>query len=102
MLGMWKHVAPPDSLLFSKKHHGRLRWWSSGRGAPANAGDLGLIPGLGRFHMPWGSYAHAPQLLSLLCSRAQRSQLLSPCAATTEACLPRAHAPLQEEAFASQ
>ena len=20
---------------------------------PANAGDMGLIPGLGRFHMPW-------------------------------------------------
>ena len=22
---------------------------------PANAGDMGLIPGLGRFHMPWGN-----------------------------------------------
>ena len=22
---------------------------------PANAGDTGSIPGLGRFHMPWGS-----------------------------------------------
>ena len=22
---------------------------------PASAGDTGLIPGLGRFHMPWGS-----------------------------------------------
>ena len=21
----------------------------------ANAGDTGLIPGLGRFHMPWGN-----------------------------------------------
>ena len=21
----------------------------------ANTGDTGLIPGLGRFHMPWGS-----------------------------------------------
>ena len=21
---------------------------------PANAGDMGLIPGLGRFHMSWG------------------------------------------------
>ena len=22
---------------------------------PANAGDTGLIPGLGKFHMPWSS-----------------------------------------------
>ena len=22
---------------------------------PANAGDTGLIPGLGGFHLPWGS-----------------------------------------------
>ena len=22
---------------------------------PANAGDTDLIPGLGRFHMPWGN-----------------------------------------------
>ena len=22
---------------------------------PANAGDKGLSPGLGRFHMPWGN-----------------------------------------------
>ena len=32
---------------------------------PANAGDTGLIHDLGRFHMPGGSSAHAPQLLSL-------------------------------------
>ena len=29
----------------------------------ANAGDTGLTPGLGRFHMLQNSYAHAPQLL---------------------------------------
>ena len=23
---------------------------------PANAGDMGSIPGLGGFHMPWGNY----------------------------------------------
>ena len=27
---------------------------------PANAGDTGSIPGLGGFHMPWGSQACAP------------------------------------------
>ena len=32
---------------------------------PANVGDMGSIPGLGRSHMPQGNEAHAPQLLSL-------------------------------------
>ena len=31
---------------------------------PGNAEDMGLIPGLGRFHMTWSNYTHAPQLLS--------------------------------------
>ena len=31
---------------------------------PANAGDVGLIPGPGRFHMSWSNKAHVPQLLS--------------------------------------
>ena len=54
---------------------------------PANAGDMGLIPGLGRFHLLWSSLARVPQLLSPS-SRAQELQLLSSCAATSEA-----HAP---------
>ena len=40
--------------------------------------------------------AHEPQLLSL-CSRAREPQLLSPRATTTEAHVPRAHAPQQEK-----
>ena len=32
---------------------------------PANAGDTGLSPGLGRSHMPRSNWAHEPQLLSL-------------------------------------
>ena len=32
---------------------------------PANAGDTGSSPGLGRFHMPRNNWAHEPQLLSL-------------------------------------
>ena len=43
---------------------------------PANAGDMGLIPGPGGFHTPWSNQAAEPQLLS--------SQ-------------PRACAPLQEK-----
>ena len=31
---------------------------------PANAGDTGSIPGLGRSHMPRSHKAHAPPLLS--------------------------------------
>ena len=35
-------------------------WWgfpggSVGKNPPANAKDMGLIPGLGRPHMPWNS-----------------------------------------------
>ena len=40
--------------------------------------------------------ARAPQLLSL-CSRAREPQLLSPWATTTEAHVPKAHAPQQEK-----
>ena len=54
---------------------------------PANAGDTDSIPGPGRSHMPQSNSVHAPQLLSL-CSRARKPQLLSPCAATTEAHVP--------------
>ena len=63
---------------------------------PANSGDVSSIPGPGRSHMLWSSYARAPQLLSLL-SRAREPQLLSLCATTTEARAPRAHAPQQEK-----
>ena len=63
---------------------------------PANAGDTGLSPGPGRSHMPQSNKTHAPQQLSLH-SRTQKPQLLSPCATTTEACAPRAHALLQEK-----
>ena len=61
---------------------------------PANAGDTGSSPGLGRSHMPRSNYARVP-LLSLL-SRAHEPQLLSPHATTTKARAPRACAPQQE------
>ena len=34
---------------------------------PANAGDMGLIPGPRRFHRPWGNKAHVLQLLKPVC-----------------------------------
>ena len=73
---------------------------------PASAGDTGSSPGPGRSHMPQSNETRVPQLLSLR-SRAREPQLLSTCATTTEARVPRARAlqqgtPLQREARAPQ
>ena len=51
---------------------------------PANAGDMGSIPGLGGSHVLWINWARVPQLLS-------------PHATTTEARTPRTRAPQQEK-----
>ena len=48
---------------------------------PANAGDAGSSPGLGRSHVPRSSWAHEPQLLSL--------RVWSLCSATREAVIVR-------------
>ena len=74
---------------FNPEHLLKARVWDFPGGAvvknpPANAGDTGSGPCPGRSHIPWSYYAHAPQLLSL-------------CATTTEAHVPRARAPQQEK-----
>ena len=47
---------------------------------PANAGDTGSSPGLGRSHMPQSDEAREPQLLSLrvwnLCSTTREATIL--------------------------
>ena len=48
---------------------------------PANAGDTGSSPGLGRSHMPPSNWAREPQLLSL--------RVWSLCSATREAAVVR-------------
>ena len=48
---------------------------------PANAGDMGSSPGLGRSHMPRSNWAREPQLLSL--------RVWSLCLATREAATER-------------
>ena len=48
---------------------------------PANAGDTGSSPGLGRSHMPRSGWAREPQLLSL--------RVWSLCSATREAAIAR-------------
>ena len=49
---------------------------------PANAGDTGLSPGLGRSHMPQSNWACEPQLLSLhvwnLCSVTREAAIVRP------------------------
>ena len=70
---------------------------------PANAGDMGSSPGLGRSHMPWSNWACEPQLLSL--------RVWSLCTATREAAIVRGprttmksgpHLPQLEEALAQK
>ena len=50
---------------------------------PASAKDMGLIPGLGIYHVSRSKKACVSQLLSL-CSRTQEVKLLSPHPATRE------------------
>ena len=70
---------------------------------PANAGDTGSSPGLGRSHMLWSNYAREPQLLSL--------RVWSLCSATREAATVRGprtvmksgpHLPQLEKALAQK
>ena len=70
---------------------------------PANAGDTGSSPGLGRSHMPQSNWAHEPQLLSL--------HVWSLCSATREAAIVRGphttmksgpHLPQLEKALAQK
>ena len=61
----------------------------------ATAGDTGLTPGPGRFHLLWDSEARGPQLLKPPCSRPHVLRVLKPAH-------PRAHASQQEKAQACQ
>ena len=76
------------------------------RSLPVNSGDIGLIPGLGRFHVPQGNKVCVPQLLSP-CSGALEPnywahvlQLLKP--EHLEPMLPQQEKPPQWEARALQ
>ena len=70
---------------------------------PANAGDTGSSPGLGRSHVPRSGWAREPQLLSL--------RVWSLCSATREAAIVRGpgtamksgpHLPQLEKALAQK
>ena len=70
---------------------------------PANAGDTGSSPGLGRSHMPWSNWSREPQLLSLrdwsLCSARREAAIVRGLrtAMKSDPCLPQL-----EEALAQQ
>ena len=51
------------------------------KNSPANAGDKGSIPGLGKSHNPQGKLSPAPQLLKPAspCSTREASPVRSPC-----------------------
>ena len=70
---------------------------------PANAGDTGSSPGLGKSYMPRSKWAHEPQLLSLriwiLCSTTREAVIVrGPC--TTMKSVP--HLPQVERALAQK
>ena len=62
---------------FLKKDNSDFPGGAMDKNLPANAGDTGLLAGLGRFHRPQSNEAHMPQVLSPR-SRACKPQLLSP------------------------
>ena len=70
MLSIAKKIHP--ELLVSDFHDGPVA-----KSPPANAGDTGLIPSLGRCHLLQSYQAQAPQLPQP-CSRTWEPQLLSP------------------------
>ena len=92
---------PICSHLGEKKKFKKVAWDFPGsvvvKNPPANAGDMGSIPGLGGPHTWQSNLAREPQLLSL-CSKAWEPQLLKrPC---LRACVPEK--PPQGEACAPQ
>ena len=66
-----------QDYLFKKKKEG-FPGGAVVKNLPANAGDTGSSPGLGRSHMPQSNWARKPQLLSLrvwsLCSATGRGR----------------------------
>ena len=67
ILASWVGVQTPGVYVIVKEHKLRkaveedFPGDSVDENLPANAGDIGSIPGLGRFHMPPGNQARVPR-----------------------------------------
>ena len=92
----WSCLCPKNSL-FIKTDGGDFPVGPMVKNPSANAGDIGSIPGLGKFHMPWATkslYLLSPnfraceaQLLKSACPRAPALQQEKPL--QWEACAPQ-------------
>ena len=69
-----------NGILIIKKNEWGFPGGAVVESLPANAGDAGSSPGLGRSHMPQSSWAREPQLLSLrvwsLCSATRKAAMV--------------------------
>ena len=74
---LFERVRGTKHILLKKKKKKGFPGGAVVENLPANAGDTGLSPGLGRSHMPRSNQARVPQLLSL--------HIWSLCPATREA-----------------
>ena len=86
MLKAFNKMQYPFKIKILIKLEPGLPWWRSGESLPANAGDTGSRPDLGRSHMPRSNWAREPQLLSLrvwsLCSATREATIVrGPCTA---------------------
>ena len=69
----WNHISTPDPVLPRQQCSlSELKTFTEGfpagavvKNLPANAGDTGSSPGLGRSHMPRSNQAREPQLLAI-------------------------------------
>ena len=64
IIGMDTLVGKKKKQSIVKKENKDFPGGSVIKNPPANEGDTGLIPGLGRSHMPWSNKTCEPQLLS--------------------------------------
>ena len=70
-------VLADNANTLPAKHSTWKMGWSEWLSPPANAGDTGLIPLSGRFHMPQSNEAGVPQLLEPAPPRALLGKLES-------------------------
>ena len=48
-------ILPPIYFIYLKYNESYFPGGAVDENRPASTGDSGLLPGLGRFHVPWGN-----------------------------------------------